>query len=115
MGVVEKIKAGWQAWVFQGIPAAVVILGAVLTFWGQFQGLKDSIAVLETNHAKTTERLNSLTQQMNDMKLQIQKLEDRLEYDGKILDSQPRRKGVEWQQTGHGDAGLPYAMPEDRP
>lgn len=107
MNVMETIKRNWQGWLFQGIPAAAVVLGAILAFGGQVQAIKDSIAALEEDRTHNAARLDSLSQQVQDMKLQIQRLEDQLQFQGKLIDTEPHKKGIDYFQQRDGEVGLP--------
>lgn len=62
--MVEQIKKGWVSWVFQGIPAAGIVLGAMLTFWGEFTTLKNDVVELKTNQTLLSEQLTSTQKQI---------------------------------------------------
>jgi cell division protein FtsB len=100
--MVEQIRKKWLSWFLQGVPAAAVLIGAIWSLGGQLSNIKSDIDSLKTDKSVSTARMDSLTQQLDDMKLQIQRLEDRLEIKGDISE-RPRKKRVNYSQ----DSSLP--------
>lgn len=95
--MVEKIKAGWISWVFQGIPASAVVLGAVLSF-GRVIGTYDQrIKTLEDDRVSTARQMQTLIDSNIEIKLQIQRLEDKLENSGDISYVPHIKKGINYQ------------------
>ena len=105
--MVEHIRKNWLSWVLQGVPAAAVLVAALWNLGGQVSTIKSDIESLKTENNVSTARMDSMTQQLDDMKLQIQRLEDRLEIKGDISEPPPRRHGVSYRQDHPGISDLP--------
>ena len=98
--LVDKIKANWQAWVLQGIPAAAVVLGAAVTFGSVYGNVDQRIKALEGDRAATAIQMRELTDQIGILNLSVQQLKDRLQMRGDIMYVRPTRNHLESQPNG---------------
>ena len=98
--MVEKIRAGWSAWLFQGVPAAIVILGAVLTIGRTVGTLDQRVTALEADRIATAKQMTALTDETNQMNLNIQRLSDLLEERGDISYRSRPKRGVDYAPYG---------------
>ena len=110
MRVVDDVKQNWQSWIGQGLPSAIVIIGCIFAFWGDFQTMKVSIQDLKASVAELQLNKDQMAKDLNDMRLQIQRLEDQLQFQGKIIETEPHKKGIGYWQSRDGETALPYAV-----
>jgi hypothetical protein len=111
MTLVEKIKAHWSSWLLQGIPAAVVVLGAVLSMGKTLGDYNQRVLTLEADKIATASQIGALSQKIDDMSHQIQRLQDRLEDKGDISYPQALKHGVNYSHDSSGISSIPYLPP----
>jgi hypothetical protein len=86
--MVERVKEGWKSWVLQGIPAAVVLIGAIIGIGVQLGGINQRLTTLE----RMDVRIGSLESQVQSLQLQVQELKDELLMEKKVIDYAPSRR-----------------------
>ena len=93
MGLVDQIKKGWVSWVFQGVPAAGVVLTFLITITVWYGHVNDRLDALEKERENTVTQMETLTRMIDGQTNQIQELKDRLEDRGDIS-ARKRRKPI---------------------
>ena len=106
IAMVQHVRDNWWKWVLSGTPAAIAVIVPLLLFSAQIGDMRTTIHDLKESQPATEQRLNSLDEQIQGLKIQVQRLEDELEFEHRVYDTPIVKKGIDYPQNMAGSEGM---------